>query len=268
MKVFKLFCLLGFIFIFQSAVHSADLTFTTISDAGIKSDRIENSMTPSIKKLLSAKDNINHSGSKFVVFLGNNIAKAEKYDLVLFSKIINKISKPVYAGIGNQDIQRVKDLDKIEYYRLLNKYSKNKVSKIPCVKKIDGFVFIFMDGINETVPMPKGYFKDKELIFLENTLKKYMDKDVIIIQHFPLYNGKEENGTLYNAEPYKNLLSQYKNVKAIISGHTNSDFEGEDENRIKHISVPSLAKSGEYKVINIKTTGETVSIKTKIISVE
>lgn len=268
MKVFKLFCLLGFFFIFQAAAHSADITFTAISDAGIKSDKTENSMTPSIKKLLRAKDDINHSGSKFVIFLGNNIAKAEKYDLVMFSKIINKISKPVYADIGNQDIQRVKDLDKIEYYRLLNKYSKNKISKIPCVKKIDGFVFIFMDGVNETVPMPKGYFKDKELIFLENTLKKYADKNVIIIQHFPLYEGKEENDTLYNAKPYENLLSQYKNVKAIISGHTNSDFEGEDENGIKHISIPSLAKSGEYKVINIKTLGKDISIKTKIISVE
>ena len=93
-----------------------------------------------------------------------------------------------------------------------------------------------MDGINETIPMPKGYFKDKELIWLESTLEKNKDKNVILIQHFPGYTGKEENDTLYNQEPYNRLLSKYNNIKAVISGHINSDFEGEDENGIKHIS--------------------------------
>jgi len=267
MKLFKLFFLLGFIFVFQSAAISSEVTFTALTDAGIKADRVNNSMTPSIQKLLLAKDDINRSGSRFVIFLGNNISKAEKYDLVMFGKIINKIKKPVYTDIGNRDIQRVKGLDKKEYYRVLNKYSKNRISKVPSVKKLDGFVFIFMDGVNETVPMPKGYFKDKELIWLEETLLKHKDKNVILIQHFPAYEGKE-NDTLYNAEPYNRLLAKYKNIKAVISGHTNNDFEGEDENGIKHIGVPSLDKGGAYKVINIKTMGENILITTKTISVE
>ena len=268
MKLFKLLFLLGFIFVFQSAANSAEVTFTAISDTNIKADKVNNSMTPSIKKLLMAKNDINKSGSKFVIFLGNNISKAEKYDLVMFSKIINKINKPVYTEIGKRDIQRVKGLDKKEYYRVLNKYSKNKISKVPSVKKLDGFVFIFMDGINETIPMPKGYFKDKELIWLESTLEKNKDKNVILIQHFPGYTGKEENDTLYNQEPYNRLLSKYGNIKAVISGHINSDFEGEDENGIKHISVPSLSSAGEYKVINIKTMDGNTLIQTKTISVE
>ena len=97
MKLFKLLFLLGFIFVFQSAANSAEVTFTAISDTNIKADKVNNSMTPSIKKLLMAKNDINKSGSKFVIFLGNNISKAEKYDLVMFSKIINKINKPVYT---------------------------------------------------------------------------------------------------------------------------------------------------------------------------
>ena len=267
MKLFKLLFLSGFIFVFQSVAFSAEVTFTALSDTNIKADRVNNSMTPSIQKLLTVKDDINKSGSKFVIFLGNNIQKAEKYDLVMFSKIINKINKPVYTGIGNRDIQRVKGLDKKEYYRVLNKYSKNRISKVPSTKRLGGFTLIFLDGVNETVPMPKGYFKDKELIWFENVLEKNKNKDVIIIQHFPVFDGKE-NDTLYNPEPYNRLLSKYKNIKAVISGHTNSDFESEDENGIKHISVPSLSSGGEYKVINIKTMGENTLIKTKTISVE
>jgi len=53
---------------------------------------------------------------------------------------------------------------KKEYYNLLNRFSKNKISKLPSVKKINGFVFIFMDGTNEMVSMPRGYYKEKELI--------------------------------------------------------------------------------------------------------
>ncbi len=276
MKLFKLLFLLGFIFVFQSAAFCAETTFTVISDTNIKRDSKDNSMTPSIQKLLYAKDDINKSGSKFVIFLGNNVSKADRYDIVMFGKIINKIKRPVYATVGNRDIQRVKDLDKKEYYKVLNKYSKNRISKLPCTKKLDGFLFIFLDGVNETVPMPKGYFKDKELIWLENTLEKNKNQNVILIQHFPAFVGKKENDTLYNPEPYTRLLSKYKNIKAVISGHINKDFEGEDENGIRHISVPSLASAGEYKVVNIKTidgalggaSGEEILIKTKTISVE
>ncbi len=268
MKLFKLLFLLGFIFVFQTVSYSAEVTFTAISDTNIKRDTAENSMTPSIQKLLYAKDDINKSGSKFVIFLGNNVSKADKFDLVMFGRVINKINKPVYAGIGNRDIQKVKGLDKKEYYRILNKYSKNRISKVPSTKKLDGFLFIFLDGVNETIPMPKGYFKDREIIWLENTLEKNKNKNVSLIQHFPAYTGKKENDNLYDQKPYTRLLSRYGNIKAVISGHTNSDFEGEDENGIKHISVPSLAQGSEYKVINIKTLGEETLIKTKTISVE
>ena len=268
MKAFRLFSIFLFILFFQASAFCAEITFSAISDACIKADKENNTMTPSIKKLLTVKDDANSTGSDAVIFLGNNINGANSYDLVMFAKIINKIKKPIYTGIGNRDTQKAKHLDKKEYYRLLNKFSKNKVSKLPSAKKINDFVFIFMDGTNEMISMPRGYFKDKELIILEKYLEKYKNKDVVIVQHFPVIDMKDSLKSTYNTEPYKALLARHNNVVAIISGHENEDFEITDENGIKHLNIPSLAQSGEYKVINIKTTGKERFIKTKIISVE
>ncbi len=264
-----LFCTLGM----SNGAIAGEITFTAVSDVNLKADKVNNSMTPSINNLLKAADDINHSGSDCVFFLGNNISGANPYDLVMFSKAINKIQKPIYTTIGNRDVQKAKNLDKKEYFRLLNKFSKNKTSKLPCAKKINGLVFIFMDGTNQMVSLPRGYFKDGELIILEKYLTKYKNENVIIIQHFPVADMKEEIKNTYNANDYKTILKRHNNVIAVISGNENEDFEIEDENGIKHINVQSLSKSNEYKVINIRPVNKNInskgfSIKTKIISVE
>lgn len=268
MKLFKLF-LFGFILVFQSAAFCAEVTFTVVSDAHIKSDKTNNSMTQSIKNLLQAKDDINKSGSKFVIFLGDNIDVANKHDLVMFAKISNKIKRPIYAILGNHDTLKTHGLDKKEYYRVLNKYSKNKISKVPSVKKLNGFVFIFMDGTNDTIPSPKGYYREKELIWLEKKLAKYEKDNVIIAQHYPIISAvRRGSRETHNPEPYLKILEKHKNVKAIIAGHFHSDYETEDKNGIKHIGVPALYANNEYKVINIKTLNNITLVKTKTISVE
>jgi len=267
-KIFKFLFILFSVLFFQTAANSSEITFTAISDACIKSDKANNSMTPSIKKLLRAKEDINNSGSDFVLLLGNNIAGADKYDLVMFAKIIKKIQKPLYVGVGNRDVQKTKHLDKKEYYKLLNRFSRNKISKLPSIKHIGGFTFIFMDGTNEMVSLPRGYYKERELIFLEKYLNKHKNNEIIIVQHYPLIGIEDNMKATYNPEPYKLLISKHKNIKAIISGHDNKDFEIEDENGIKHINIPSLSDGGEYKVITINADNEKTLVRSKIISVE
>ena len=112
--------------------------------------------------------------------------------------------------------------------------------------------------------------KEKSVRFprRQKYLIKYKDKDVIIVQHFPILKMKEQTKTTYNRESYIKLLSGFDNVRAIISGHENEEFEIEDENGIKHINVPSLSTAKEYKVISIKKNDDKFSIKSKIISVE
>lgn len=267
MRALKVFFASVFIFLFQAAVFSAEITFTAVSDAGLKADKANNSMTPTISNLLKVKEDINSSGSDAVLFLGNNIQSADGYDLVMFAKVINKIQKPVYTCIGNKDTQKAKHLDKKEYFRLLNKFSKNKTSKLPSAKKINNFIFIFMDGTNEMVSMPRGYFKDRELIILDKYLNKYKNKDVIIVQHFPAIEVNDALKSTYNSKEYLKLISSHKNVKAVISGLEGEDFEIERDN-IVHINVPSLSDTLEYKVITLKSQNQSFLTKTKTISIK
>lgn len=245
--------------------RAEDITFTVISGTCLQSDKTNNKMTPIIENLLTAKRDINKSNTRFVAFLGDNINRADNYDLVMFAKVINKISKPVYVGIGEHDVIKVKNVDKKSYYRLLNKFSKNKIKKVPSAKKINGYVFVFMDGVLEFVPGPNGNYKEGELIWLDNVLTKYENKKVIILQHFPVFSPTEGKEAL-GSDEYKKVLSKHNNVKAVISGHINFGDDFTDENGVKHMSLPAL-KDGKYKVINVKDNGNDIFIDTKTINV-
>ena len=130
-NILKLIILFCFIFTFQVKAVSKDITLTVISDAHIKADKKENSLTPSIDKLLKAIDQTNVDSSDYVVFLGDNVQNANRIDIAMFAKIINRLNKPYYAVMGNRDIGKTKGVDKKEYYRIINKFSKNKISKLP-----------------------------------------------------------------------------------------------------------------------------------------
>ena len=85
--------ILIFIFtIFFSGVASAkSVEFSVVSNAGVQTDtsvKDAQKLTPSIKKLMDSIDLINKNGSEFTIFLGDNLAAANKYNLVMFSKII------------------------------------------------------------------------------------------------------------------------------------------------------------------------------------
>ena len=118
-------------------------------------------------------------------------------------------------------------------------------------------------------PVTKGYFKEHELMWLDSKLKKYKNKKVVIIQHYPIVppSNKPQSET-YNKDEYLKLLSEHDNVISIISGHYHEDFET-NESGVRHISVPSLSEDKEYYMVEIdkNKTGKYI-IKTKIFDVK
>ncbi|GBF23656.1 alkaline phosphatase, partial [Candidatus Gastranaerophilus sp. (ex Termes propinquus)] len=120
----------------SGAVFASSVKFAVLSDVHTQANKDTEgnySSHSSIDKLKRAVALANDLNVDFVVFSGDNIDKADKDVLVIFAKVINKIKKPVYVGLGNHDVAQVTGLDKKEYYRLLNKYSHNKISQVPCV---------------------------------------------------------------------------------------------------------------------------------------
>jgi 3',5'-cyclic AMP phosphodiesterase CpdA len=240
----------------------------------VNTNSVNNSrdLTKSILYLKRAVKELNSSDSSFVVFSGDVVQRANKYPLVMFAKIINDLNKPYYVIPGNHDLEKFSGIDNKEFFRLMNKFSHNKTRRAPAVIRKSGkTVFIVMNSVNELIPGSKGYFKESELMWLDKKLNKYKNKNVVIIQHYPLIEPyKNETHKTYESESYLKLLQQHKNVIAIISGHYHADNEIKQDG-IMHISVPSLAQDGEYKEIEIENdfyNREEYTIKTKIRDVK
>ena len=268
-RIFKIFFTLLFAVLFSLPSFASNLGITVISDVHLSSDKQNNKMTPSIKRLIEAVEQANSNTSDFVVFLGDNVSGASKYDIAMFAKVIKRLKKPYYVLVGNRDINRGKSVNKKEFYRIVNKYSSNKLNALPCYKKYDDYILIFMSGVNETFPTTNGYYKEGELDFLDETLSKYSDKKAIIFQHFPVVEPKENRDLkTHKAEDYIAVLARHKNVLAVISGHYHYENVTKDDLNVTHISVGGLLK-GEYEQIKFfKNKDGSYSITERIIEVE
>ena len=267
-KIVKILSLFLVLLIGANYCEAKNESITIISDVRLSMDKKENKMTPSIKKLLQLTEQVNVDSSSSVIFLGDNVQSADRYNIAMFSKIIKKINKPYYVTIGDKDIGKSKGVTKKEYFRILNKYSSNKTKTAPTYKKQGDFIYIFLSGVNETFPIENGYYKASELSFLEQTLTKFKDKKVIIFQHFPIIPPSEsETKQTVKAENYLNVISKHNNILAIVSGHYQEE-DIKEVNGIKHISIGSLAKDGEYEQIKIyKNKDNSYTITTKILTV-
>ena len=107
-----------------------------------------------------------------------------------------------------------------------------------------------MDGSKQYFRSSNGYYSKEELFWLNKILEKNKDKDVIILQHFPLLEAKSKWLETAKIEDYKEILDKYKNVKVIVSGHYGEEIEILQDG-IYHIVTKKYSDSGAYKIIEI-----------------
>ena len=241
------FITLVFSFLFSTnLILASDMTFAQIDGALISTNDAN-----SVKRLESTVNKINQQKNiEFVIFTGNNISKPSKDNLEKFIEIANNLKCPYYVTIGNKDINKQKKWGKSEYTYLLQKKIKThkKITTTNYIFSKNGVIFIVADGAKEFITTPSGYYKPETLTWLDSQLKKYKNKNVIILQHFPIIPpAKKETHYTHKADEYLELISKHDNVKAIISGHfgVNSEQEYQD---IWHITTKSLPT---YRVIDI-----------------
>lgn len=267
--------ILGFVFCFSltQCAYAGTTKFMVVSDAVIDV-KMENGFqvkqSQSIYDLQKTVKMINNLNPDFTVFLGDNIKTPSTNGAAAFGKIINKLKKPVYVLTGNSDVAQAIGVSKKEYYRLVNKFSHNKIRKLPDDRRMSlNLVFLYMDGVNQFIPGSKGYFKDDELIWLEKKLKQYKNDKVVIFQHFPVMEaGREDAESIHKVDEYKKVLSRHNNVIAIISGHSKNE-DATEVDGIMHISVPSLSQGGFYNEVAIEeSAGKKYIIKIKTHHIE
>lgn len=225
------------------SAYSADMRFVQVDSALFNSNYSER-----FEKLV---DKINNERDvEFVVFTGNNISKPDIKELKIFLKKAKKLNRPYYIVLGQKDINLKKNLGKKEYMKIVRKhnFTHRMIISPNFVFNKKGIVFIVADGSKEVLPTPIGYYKEDVILWLDEQLEKHRDKNVIILQHYPIIPpAKKETHYTYKAEEYLRLLTEHENVKAVISGHFDTNKE-QEVNGILHISTKNAPT---YRVIDI-----------------
>lgn len=229
-------------FIFTSCVIAKDFRIIQISET--KFSKNDDNQIEKLIKDINKEKNVD-----LVVFTGDNISKPNKDDLKEFLLQLKKLKYPYYVVIGDKEVNKLKDLSKLDYIEILQKNIKKYKYTTPNYSfLVNDLAFLVVDGAKDVIPSSNGYFKAETLEWLENEIKLYPNNNIIILQHFPLIppSNKETYVTL-KPEKYLEIVAKNKNIKAIISGHFNENKETE-LNGVMHISSPSYPN---YKVIDI-----------------
>ncbi len=245
-NIFKILFLIFLFFFTQTgnAAFSKEVKFIFITDTNINPQNAYK-LQDTIKEINSYKD------IDFVVFGGNNIQKANVENLNYFLYLAKRVKKKTIVLLGNQDVFSTSGITKDYYLKRVRKallYRHPKKSNFVFKKK--DIVFVVMDGSKQYFKSANGYYTKDELIWLDKTLKKYENKNVVILQHFPLIEANSEWVQTAGIENYYNVLKNHHNVKAIVSGHYNFNKEIKLGN-IYNIVVENYTKAQGYKIIQI-----------------
>lgn len=247
-KLFKIVILLMFL---SLCTFAKELTFVQITDLNLNETNV--SKACALIREINQRKNID-----FVVFTGNNLKKASLENLDLFTLILKKINKKTYVLLGNQDVLSSSGVDKEYYYSRVSRALKKHSKKPNFTFEKKGYVFVAMDGSKQFFQSSNGYYTKNELMWLNKTLDENKDKKVIILQHFPLLKAEAKWNETKNTEEYNEILANYTNIKAIVSGHFNKNIE-QYENNILHIITQSASNNWAYKIIQIDLNDDFIS---------
>lgn len=227
-----------------SFTFAKEVRFVHITDIGLNTKNAYK-LQNTIKEINSFKD------IDFIVFGGNNISKTNINNLNTFLYLLKKTNKKSYVLLGSSDVLSSSGINKEYYLKRVRRTLWFNHSKSPnYVFKKKDIVFIVMDGSKEFFQSTNGYYTKQELIWLNKTLEKYKDKNIVILQHFPLIETDSKWLETVKKEPYFEILSKYNNIKAIISGHFGGNLEIKKDG-IFHIITESYNKNGAYKIIEL-----------------
>ena len=239
----KLICLVLFLICFFANANSQDLRFVQVTDIKYSPSDKNEVLTKTVRDINKLKD------VDFVVFTGDNIQKPNQKNLKSFMKEAKKLKKPFYLVIGDKDVNKHKDLSKKQYAKLTGKNIKiTKDGNINYVFEKSGVIFLVVDGAKDVIPSSNGYYKDSTVDWLSSQLDANKNKNVIILQHFPLIPPDDrDNYVTFKPERYLEVLHSHNNVKAVVSGHygVNKEINADGIVFINTASAPS------YKIIDV-----------------
>lgn len=239
----KIFGLIIIFFITCISAFCEDMRFVQVDGALFNSNNSEQ-----FDKLINKINN--EKNVEFIIFTGNNISKPDQKELKIFLSKAKKLKRPFYIVLGQKDVNLKKGLGKKDYMRIVrkNNFAHRNIFSPNYAFNKKGVVFIVADGSKEVIPTPIGYYREDVILWLDEKLDNYKDKNVIILQHYPIVPpAAKETHYTYKADEYLKLLSEHKNIKAVVSGHFDANKE-QEVNGILHISTKNAPI---YRLIDI-----------------
>lgn len=246
-RFFTLF--LTFLATVTLAFSAESVRFAQVTDVNFFSDS-----EPVQEYLDALVDSINNTSNlDFVVFTGDNIYDSNSKYLKDFLTTIKGLNIPYYIVLGDTDVFESGGLSKTRYLEILRSFNIFSPGKPNYTFEKKGTVFVVVDGAKEKIPTPNGYYRQETLEWLEAVLQKNKNKNVVILQHFPLINAPKSAQNTYKAEEYLKVLDKHDNVVAVISGHYHINLN-EMRNGVYHITTQSYSQEPHsYKIIEIRT---------------
>lgn len=244
--------------LFVSQVFAKDFRFVQITD--VRYDKnADIQVLPNVIKEINTEKNV-----QFVVFTGDNIVKPDKEQLKAFLSEVKKLNRPFYIVAGDKDLNKRRELGKKEYANYIKKTVRgHKYDSTNYIFMKNGLVFIVVDGAKDVIPSTIGYYKDNTLEWIDANLDLYANKNVIILQHFPIVPpSKRESHYTYKADKYLEVIKKHPNVKAIVTGHFGVNKE-DIINGVSHISTAPIPYYRVIDVIDYETKNPTIWTEVK-----
>lgn len=248
----KILCLCFIFLISTIGVFASDVKFVQIDSLKFSPNSEE-----SVDNFKNVISEINKQKDvSFVIFTGDNIAKSDEKYLVSFLKKAKHLKAPYYIALGHKDLNKKKGLSKNAYTETVRKITHRNIKPNYTFSK-KGVLFIVADGAKEFIATPFGYYRENVIDFVDQELTKNAKKNVVILQHFPIYPPSEsESYKTYKADEYFQMLHKHNNIKAIVSGfgiNSENDADG-----IKHITTAGYPKYRIIEIIDCTSSNPTI----------
>ncbi|MEM9243518.1 MAG: metallophosphoesterase [Pseudomonadota bacterium] len=131
---------------------------------------------------------------------------------------------------------------------------------------LDDYCFILLDS---TVPgKASGYFNQKELDFLEDTLKTTEKNQVLIACHHHSLSCDSplmDTMMIKNADTFNQLIANYTNVKAVFFGHIHQELN-KKYHHIDYFGCPATAMPFMPKMTTLSFDKKTPGYRKIILS--
>ncbi|MCW8943332.1 MAG: 3',5'-cyclic-AMP phosphodiesterase [Sedimenticola sp.] len=109
---------------------------------------------------------------------------------------------------------------------ILSEHLTGGLVEAPKIVDLGAWLVIMLDS---TIPHSEGgHLSDQEIATLQQTLSEYTDRHILIaLHHHPvkINSAWMDDMSLDNPEAFLSILSQHKQVKAVIWGHIHQHFE-------------------------------------------